>query len=299
MSPPAHVVAPQHRPPHRRRHRAVGTASRLEPHRLLAHVAPSRRCHRSRHRCPGRHRHACRMGRHRRGTVGHREDHALRRVGVSVADRRRGEGLRRFQMAVGEGSAPLRHFHPLRTGRDDGSGARRQARRLHRRQGTGRRLHRFRHRRIADDRGHAESLSAWRPAQDFTILRTRVDHQYGCGSRIDPLWLQGTESRHRQRVFDRQPQLGRSGAPDRIRRCRHHDCRRRRSDRLAARRRRLLRCTRAVTSQRRSGDGKPALGRRPRRFRAGRGRRHSRAGRVRARARRAARASTASSPATA
>ena len=63
----------------------------------------------------------------------------------------------------------------------------------------------------------------------------------------------------------------------------------------SARRRRLLRVARAVDAQRRPGDREPAVGHRPRRLRAGRGRRHARARGVRARARRAARASTASS----
>ena len=54
-------------------------------------------------------------------------------------------------------------------------------------------------------------------------------------------------------------------------------------DGLAARHRRLLRVARAVDAQRRSGDGEPAVGRRPRRLRAGRGRRRPRARGARAR----------------
>ena len=74
----------------------------------------------------------------------HRADHALRRVGVSDADRRRSQELRRRQVPVGQGSAALRHVRPLRAGGDDGGGGRRRPRRLSRGQGTRRRLHRLR-----------------------------------------------------------------------------------------------------------------------------------------------------------
>ena len=106
---------------------------------------------------PGRHRRRRGLGEHPRRHVGHRPDHALRRVGVPVADRRRGEGLRRHEVPVRQGSAPLRHLHPLRP-------RRRRWRRSRTRASSydaattraRRRVHRLRHRRPADDRGHAQ-----------------------------------------------------------------------------------------------------------------------------------------------
>jgi len=66
------------------------------------------------------------------GTERHRSDHALRRDRVHHAHRGRSEAFRRVEMAVGEGSTPLRHVHPLRPRRVDGGGRQCQARRVRR-----------------------------------------------------------------------------------------------------------------------------------------------------------------------
>ena len=238
------------------------------------------------------------MGEHPGRPVGHREDHPLRRVGVSVADRGRGEELRRHPIPVGKGSAPLRHLHPLRPGRHDGGREGCGTRWLYGRSRAGGRVHRLGHRRPADDRGNACALHAGRPAQDLAVLRAWVDHQHDRRTGVDPLRVQGAESRHRERVLDRQPQHGRGGPPHRIRRCRHHGGRRVRGDRVAARHRRVLRVAGAVHAQRRPGDGEPAVGLGPRRLRAGGGRGRPRPRNTSMR-RRAAHGCTASSRATA
>ena len=106
-------------------------------------------------------------------------DHALRLLGVSDAHRGRGEGFRRRQVPFGEGSAALRHVRPLRPRGDDGRGRGRRARRLRRRQGARRRLHRLGHRRPAADRGDEGRVHGRRLAQDHPVLRARLDRQHG------------------------------------------------------------------------------------------------------------------------
>ena len=247
------------------------------------HDPPPRRRHRNGDRFAGRRRSRRRLGLDPQRPVGRRADHALRLLDVSDAHRRRGEELRRRQVPVGEGSAALRHVRPLRPRGDDGCGRRRGARRLCRRQGTRRRLHRLRHRRPAADRGHEGRVHGRRLAQDHPVLRARFDRQHGRGPGVHPVWLPGSESRDRLGVLDGEPQHRRGRAAHRIRRCRRDDRRRHRGHGQRARHRRLLRRARAVDAQRRPRDGEPPVGRGPRRLRAGRGRGHPGARGIRAR----------------
>ncbi len=114
------------------------------------------------------------------------------------------------------------------------------------------------------------------------VLRARLDRQHGRRPRVDPLWLPGSQSRDRLRMFDGKSQHRRGGSADRVRRRRCDDRGRHRGDGQRARHRRLLRGARAVDPQRRSRDREPTVGCRPRRLRAGRRRRHPGAGGIRA-----------------
>ena len=201
---------------------------------------------------------------------------------IRIADRGRGKAFRRLALAVRQGGAPLRCVHSLRAGRDDGSRRGCRAREFSRRQGSLRTVHRLGHRRPAADRGDASRVHArWR-AQDLAVLRSGVDRQHGRRAGIDPLWISRTQSRHGQRLFHRQSQHRRGGAAHQVRRRRRHGRRRRRSVHFAARCRRIRGGASAVDQERRSGNRQPTLGRRPRRVRAGRGRRRDRPRGIRA-----------------
>ena len=204
------------------------------------------------------------MGEHPRRPLGHRAHHALRRDRVSVADRRRGQGLRRVAVAVREGSASLRHVHPLRPRCDDGGD--RATPGLDDYAGDKDRCgvcDRLGHRRPADDRGDAARVPAGRAAQDLAVLRAgHRSSTWSPGLVSIHYGFEGPNLGDRQRLLDRQSQHRRGGAADRIRRRGRHGCRRRRVDGVAARRRRLRRGARAVDAQRRSRHREPAVGRR-------------------------------------
>ena len=179
----------------------------------------------------------------------HRADHALRRVGVPGAHRRRGQGLRRRRS-----TCPARKRAATTRSSTTASSptmeaiTRRRPRRLRRRQGARRRVHRLGHRRPADDRGDAATPTATAaPRKISPFFVPGLDHQHDLGPRVDPLRLQGPEPRRPVTACTTgQPQHRRGGAPDRVRRRRRHDRRRRRVDGVAARHRRLLRGARAV-----------------------------------------------------
>ncbi len=154
----------------------------------------------------------------------------------------------------------------------------------HRRErGTHRRAGRLGHRRTADDRGDLHRARGARAAAHLAVLRAGVDHQHGVRPAVDPLRHEGPELRHRQRVHDGPALHRRRGPADRVRRRRRDARRRRRVDDLAARHRRLHGGPRDDVAQRRAAYRQPAVGRRPRRLRARRGRGRDGARGVRAR----------------
>ena len=190
------------------------------------------------------------------------------------------------QVPVGEGSAPLRHVHPLRPRRDDGGGRRRRPRRLRRRQGARRRVHRLGHRRPADDRGDARRATCdggLRKISPFFVPGSIINMVAGPG--VDPLRLQGPEPRDRvsacstaNHSIGEAARLIEYGDADvMVAGGAEGDGDRRSASAASAPR------ARCRTRNDDPGDGEPAVGRRPRRLRAGRGRRRAGARGIRAR----------------
>ena len=133
---------------------------------------------------------------------------------LSLPDRRRGEGFRRLEVPVAEGSAPHGPLHPFRHGRGPaglaGFGQRGHA-------GDGRALRRqfrLRHRRPAADRGDARRAAEERAAARFAVLHSRHHHQHDRRQPVDHARHQGPEPGHRHRLHDLHA-LHRRGGEDR------------------------------------------------------------------------------------
>ena len=134
---------------------------------------------------------------------------------------------------------------------------------------------------LIEETKDAFEAGGWRKITPFFVPGSIINMVAGLAS--IQYGFQGPEPRDRLRVLVVEPLHRRGGAPDRVRRRRRDGRRRHRGDGQRARHRRLLRGARAVDAQRRSRDGEPAVGRRPRRLRAGRGRRRPGARGIRAR----------------
>ena len=188
-------------------------------------------------------------------------DHALRLRDFPVQDRRRGQGFRRRQIPVAEGSAALRHVHPLRPGRDDGGRERRGARR--RMAGDQERvgvcigsgiggLPMIEEMNAAYLEGGLRKITPFFvPGSIINMVAGLVSIRYGFQGPNLAIVSACSTANHSHR---------RGGPPDRVRRRRRDDRRRHRSDGQRARRRRLLHrarvCRRATTTRRRpAGHG--------------------------------------------
>ena len=182
----------------------AGTVPRIRPAASLRHIQPNRqdrhepsprRRHRSGHHLARRHRRCRRVANDPRRALRHRADHALRRVGVPGADRRRGQGLRRHRS-----TCPAKEARRYDTFIHYGlvaameAIARRGPRGLRRRQasaigvciGSG----------IGGlpmiEETHGAYLAGG-PRKISPVLRAGLDHQHDLGPGVDPVRLQGPE----------------------------------------------------------------------------------------------------------
>ena len=173
---------------------------------------------------------------------------------LPVADRRRGQGLRRR-------AVPVRRRKRGASTRSSTTASRRRCRRSRtpgsksptaneERVGV---CDRLGHRRPADDRGRrtAELLNA-RAAPDLAVLRAGLDHQHDRRPCVDPCTAsRARTSRSSPRARPAALSIGEAGAPDRVRRRRRDGRRRRRSRRCrrsaSAASARRARCRRATT----------------------------------------------------
>ena len=192
-------------------------AARRGLNRQASHDPSPRRRHRSRPDQP-RGQHGGRgLGQPARRPLGHRRDHPVRRLGLCLPDRRRGEGLPAGGVHLRQGSAAHGHLHSLRAGRRHPGRERCRAghrRRAERGAGRAHRLHRrIGHRRPAADRGDARRADGARAAARLAVLRAGVDRQHDLRASVDPVRLPGAEPGDRHRLHDRSAldRRGRAG----------------------------------------------------------------------------------------
>ena len=102
-----------------------GGLSGCAPRRSLDEFAPCRR-HRPRPDQPGRQQRRRRLEEPARGPLRHRRHHQVRRLGLRLPLRRRGQGLQGRRLFPGQGSASHGRVHPLRPGRLDPGDPRRR-----------------------------------------------------------------------------------------------------------------------------------------------------------------------------
>ena len=168
----------------------------------------------------------CNLGGDTRWQVRNRPDHAIRRHGVLVPDRGRGQRLRsrcvhREKRNQEDGALhSVRHrgggVRPARGGAEDHAGGRR----------TRGRLYRQRHRRVRSHRARASDAARTRSAPHLAVFHSGDHHQSGVGLCIDPQRRQGSEFGHRDGLHHQRAFHRRFIPHDSARRRRRHDLRR-------------------------------------------------------------------------